>query len=225
MKNRREQDAAIAYLTYLLSKGASRASLEQREKVLAHLDLYINPIPNNGIAYREAVEHCLAKVEKPEWPFYLTVIREYFMFWTGNTKLIATAEKFEVLDPDPSHWQTLQVDLKTIWARLDKEKFDLAETKMLAAYQQALQKNGLQKPVANTRVKLAKLLMLKLKGSASRAPKLYRKAIDATVPVFELKETRNLFLLVVREFYYFWISDAKASDYIFKEARQPEQVE
>lgn len=225
MKNGREQDAAIAYLKYLLSKGATLPSLAQREKVLAHLDLYIGSISNNGIAYREAVEKCLSKVEKADWPFYLCVIREYFVFWNGNPDLVVAAERSQAIDVEPVQWRTLEVDLKTVWAKLDKEQFGPDETRMLEAYHLALQQHDLKAPVIATRVKLAKLLLLKLKGTASKAPKIYRKAVNATVPVFELKDTRNLFLLVVREFYYFWICDARATDYIFKETPQAESIE
>jgi len=219
MKNVREQDAAIAYLTYLLHKGASRASLAQREKVLAHLDLYIASIPNNGVAYRDAVEKCLTKVEKQEWPFYLSVIREYFMFWTGNTKMIASAEKQDVIETELQQWQTLEVDLKSIWSRLDKERFDEEDRRVLEAYRQGLQRSALARSIVDTRLKLARLLLLKLRGASSRTAKIYRKAVDATIPVFELKDTRNLFLLVVREFYYFWINQPNAADYIFRETQ------
>lgn len=225
MKNPREQDAAIAYMTYLLAKGASSSSLEQRQKVLAHLDLYVAAIPTNGIAYREAVEKCLAHVEKQEWPFYLSVIREYFMFWMGNAKLIASAEKHQAIEVEPLQWRTLEVDLKTVWSRLDKQRFDGTEAQILDTYLQALVQNGLGKSIVDTRLKLAKLLLLKLQGASSRTSRIYRKAVDATVPIFELKDTRNLFLLVVREFYYFWIRQDNAADYIFRETRQAAPVE
>lgn len=225
MKNGREQDAAIAYLKYLLTKGATPSALAQRETVLSHLDLYIGGISNNGVAYREAVEKCLAKVEKADWPFYLCVIREYFVFWNGNPELVAAAERSQAIDAEPVQWRTLEVDLKTIWSKLDKEKFSPDETRVLEAYQLALKQHDLKASVIATRVKLAKLLLLKLKNTTSKAPKIYRKAVNATVPIFELKDTRNLFLLVVREFYYFWVCDARATDYIFKETRQAESIE
>ena len=225
MQNGRERDAAIAYLKYLLAKGATSSALAQREKVLSHLDLYIDGIPNNGVAYREAVERCLAKVEKADWPFYLGVIREYFVFWNGNPDLVVAAERSQAIDAEPVQWRTLEVDLKTVWSTLDKHQFNPDETRVLEAYQSALKQHNLKAPVVATRVKLAKLLLLKLKDTTSNAPKIYRKAVNATVPIFELKDTRNLFLLVVREFYYFWVGDAKAIDYIFKETRLAESVE
>jgi hypothetical protein len=136
--------------------------------------------------------------------FYLSVIREYFMFWMGNAKLIASAERLEAIEVEPLQWRTLEFDLKTVWSRLDREKFDGEEALILEAYRRSLQKNALGKSIVETRLKLAKLL-LKLRGASSRTSRIYRKAVDATVPIFELKDTRNLFLLVVREFYYFWI--------------------
>src|SRR5690606_5118969 len=178
MKHGREQDAAIAYLKYLLSRGATLAALSQRETVLAHLDLYIGGIANNGIAYREAVEQCLARVEKADWPFYLCVIREYFVFWNGSPELIVAAERSRAIDAEPIQWRTLDVDLKTVWAKLDKEKFGADESRVLEAYQLALKQHDLKASVVVTRVKLAKLLLLKLKNTTSKAPKIYRKAVN-----------------------------------------------
>ncbi len=106
------------------------------------------------------------------------------------------------------------MDLKTVWANLKNEKFSHADTLALEAYAAALTQKGADKALIETRTKLVKLLLLRLKGVTNKNAKIYRKAAYATAPVFEIKEARYLFLVVVREFYYFWIGDPNAANYV-----------
>jgi hypothetical protein len=62
-----------------------------------------------------------------------------------------------------------------------------------------------------------KLLLVRLKDAPDKSHRIYRIAVDATIPLFTMKETRKLFLTVVREFYYFWIGDPEAASYILSE--------
>lgn len=217
MIDKREQDALTAYFRFLQSKGANSDSLEQREKVLSQLDIHIAGIANDGASYREAVDNCLAYIDRSERTFYLHVMREYFAFWTGNYKLLAAVDSNKDA-PDPSRWQALPGSLQDIWVSLDEAQFTDADSKALEAYRQSLHKNEVKESAIDTRIKLAKLLLLKLKEASPKGANSYRKAADATAPAFELKQTRTLFFLVVREFYYFWMGDENAVDYISRES-------
>jgi hypothetical protein len=217
MIDKREQDALTAYFRFLQSKGANSDSLEQREKILTQLDIHIAGIANDGASYREAVDNCLAYIDRSERTFYLHVMREYFAFWTGNYKLLAAADGNKDV-PDPSQWQALPGSLQGIWVTLDEAQFTEADSKALEAYRQSLHDNEVKGSAIDTRIKLAKLLLLRLKEVSPKGANGYRKAADTTAPVFELKQTRTLFFLVVREFYYFWMGDENAVDNISRES-------
>jgi hypothetical protein len=218
MINKREQDALTAYFRFLQGKGATGDSLEKREKALSQLDIHIAGITNDGASYREAVDNCLAYIDKSERGAYLHIMREYFSFWSGNHKLLATASSEADTHPDAHQWQALPGSLQDIWATLDDTQFPQADAAALEAYRQSLQANELKPAAMDTRIKLAKLLLIRLKDAASRSANPYRKAADTIAPLFELKQTRTLFFLVVREFYYFWMGDENAAEYISRES-------
>ena len=218
MNENREQEALSAYLKLLQVKGASSESLKKREKFLAKLAPDIAGKPSDGFHYRDAVENLLDTMEKAEWPFSLAVAREYFPFWTKDIKAIAQLNAEEAFELEPIHWQPLEANLKTLWQMLDKEQFSVSETWPIKAYTLALRQEGAQQAFVDTRVKLVKLLVVRLRDAPEKNHKIYRIAVDSTVPLFGLKETRRLFLAVVREFYYFWIGDPDAANYILTEA-------
>jgi len=217
MSENREQEALGAYLKLLQNKGASNGNLKQREQFLLKLAPAIAGKPNDGYLYREAVENLLEATNKADWPFCLNVAREYFPFWTKDIKAIAALNANAAFDVEPLKWQPLDCNLKTLWDMLDKEQFSVAETWPLKAYTLALRQEGSTQTLVDTRVKLVKLLLVRLKDAPHKDHKIYRVAVDSTVSLFAMKETRRLFLVVVREFYYFWVGDPDAANYILTE--------
>ncbi len=218
MTKKREQEALSAYLNFLRNKGAGEAGLKQREKVLKQLEPSIANFANDSYSFRLGVDNYLGQIDKSEWPFSLQVIREYFPFWSGNMKLIPALNSGEAFSVDQVQWQKLEGDLKAVWENLRNEKFSLVDTLALDAYKAALSNKGADKALMETRINLVKLLLLRLKGVTNKTPIIYRKAADSTLTVFDIKETRYLFLIVVREFYYFWIEDPKAADNVLDKA-------
>jgi hypothetical protein len=216
MSENREQEALSAYFKLLENKGADAASLKRREAFLAKLIAEIAGKESNGSVYRAAVEKLLDETEKNDWPYCLAVARQYYPFWTQDIKAIAAlnAEGFNV---DSVGWQPQECNLKTLWEMLDQEKFSVAETWPIKAYTLALRQEGAEQSLVDTRVKLVKLLLVRLKDAPDKNHQIYRIAVDSTVPLFTMKETRKLFLTVVREFYYFWIGDPDAASYILSE--------
>ncbi len=77
MNDIREREAISAYLKLLKNKGVDMEGLMQRERWLLELAPSIAGLPADGLAYREAVEQQLARVEREQWPFFLSVVREY----------------------------------------------------------------------------------------------------------------------------------------------------
>lgn len=217
MTENREQEALHAYLNLLKNKGANPQSLKEREQFLLQLLPALAEIPNEGAPFRDAVEDLLDGIAKSDWPFYLAVAREYYPFWTKDIKAIAALNAEAAFDPEPLKWHPLPCDLKTMWNTLDKEQFTVVENWPIKAYTLALRQEGATQALVDTRVKLVKLLLVRLKDAPDKNPRIYRIAVDATVPLFDLRQTRRLFLVVVREFFYFWIGDPDAANYILKE--------
>jgi hypothetical protein len=218
----REQDAFNAYLRLLESKGATPENLAQRRGLLLQLVLLLAGQPMDGNAYRDQVENVLQQLDRTSWPAFLTVAREYYYFWASDIKSIAAMHAGGGYDvahlPDYVPLEGLQ----SLWNSIDQEKFELAETWPLKAYASALRDEGADKPVVETRSKLVKLLLLRLRTGQAKEANLYRIAVDTTTPLFALKETRWLFLIVVREFYYFWIGDPEAASHIVLDAPETE---
>ena len=214
MAENREQEALGAYLKLLRNKGASEASLEQRKEFLLELIPRIADLPNDGFLYRDAVEDYLESVDKAKWAFCLMIARKYFPFWIKDIKAIAALNADAAFDVDSAQWQPLDHNLKVLWEMLDKEKFDVSETWPIKSYTLALRQDGAAQTLVDTRVKLVKLLLIRLRDAPEKNHKVYRIAVDSSASLFAVKETRYLFFLVVRDFYYFWIGDPKAAEYM-----------
>lgn len=214
MIENREQEALDAYLKLLQNKGVSKDSLEQRKEFLQKLVPSIVDLPNDGSLYRDAVEDFLEGIDKARWAFCLTVAREYFPFWIKDIKAIATLNADAAFDVDSVQWQPLDYNLKVLWEMLDKEQFSVSETWPIKSYTLALRQGGAEQSLVNTRVKLVKLLLMRLRDAPEKNQKAYRIAVDSSASLFAVKETRYLFFAVVREFYYFWIGDPDAATHL-----------
>lgn len=214
MIKQREQEAIAVYNKILRNKGASPDALKRRELILEKLVLLLADLPCGSDVYREVVEGLLVAMDIAEWPFFLMVIREYFSFWTEDIKAVSVFNKDAEYDFEPVMFPPLHSDLKTMWAQLDNEKFSTVEQWPLKTYSTALRQEGADKTMVEIRIKLAKLLMYRLRSAAVLNNQYYRLAVDSTLHIFKAREMRSLFLSVVREFYYFWIGDPEAIIYI-----------
>jgi hypothetical protein len=149
-----------------------------------------------------------------EWPERLAIGREYYPFWMNNFKIAASVNQNVTEDTLLLLWKPVGTALSTLWRSVDKEKFNSTDSLALKAYIEALSNENANKKLIKTRVKLVKVLLVRLKGAPARDGKVYRSTVDATLPLFEVKESRSLFLVVVREFYHFWIGNPDAEQYI-----------
>ncbi|MCX7628589.1 MAG: hypothetical protein N2Z69_09320 [Methylophilaceae bacterium] len=210
----RETNALEAYLRLLRSKGADEANLSRRRESLSMLLPMLAGRPSSGMHYREAVDVVLEKLDRAEWPFFLMVSREYFYFWMGDLKAIAALHSEGEFEVEPPPLPQVEDKLKEVWKRLDTEKFSVVETWPLKAYVAALREEGADKSVLETRAKLVKLLLIHLRGVETKSGKAYRAVVESLLPLFAMKETRYLFLAVVREFFYFWMGDPDAATHI-----------
>lgn len=221
-KNNREHDACAAYLRFLTGKGATPEDLAHRSEILQMLIPLLEEQPMDGALYREQVEAALDHLERNLWSAFLTVAREFYYFWASDIKTIAAMSSGGAYQVKPLPPPAPPASLQLLWQSIDQEKFGLAETWPLKAYASALRDEGAEKSVVETRSKLVKLLLLQLRLAGEKEPQKYRIAVDATLPLFAKKETRLLFLIVVRDFYYFWLGDPDAASHVTLDIRQAE---
>jgi hypothetical protein len=111
------------------------------------------------------------------------------------------------------------VPLDTLWQTIDQEKFSTAESWAIKSYSKALRDENASQELIATRLKMAKILVVRLRDAPIHQTNAYRIAVDATTPLFNLKSTRQLFLVVVREFFYFWSGNPEAKNHILKPNR------
>ena len=214
MQHLREHKALKAYFAFLSNKGASAEDLQQRAEVLEKLDPLLNGIACQGSTYRQAVDAMLGLIDKAAGAKALVIIREYYPFWLGDVKAIATLNQEQAFDIHLTQWQSFSGDLSALWAQLQHAKFSTTDVWAMKAYELTLKQKAFDKAIIETRIKLAKLLLLQLQDKPAPNARDFRQATDAMLMAFETPALRHLFLLVVREFYYFWAGEPEAADYV-----------
>lgn len=210
----REIQALTAYLNLMRAKGAEDARLEQRKQLLLPLLSQLAAQPLNSSAYRQRVDLLLGSCQKSDWPIFLTSAREYYPFWLNDFKAIAALNASGGFDVMPAMAPIAAESLETLWNNLDREQFSVTEKWPLKAYAAALREEGVVPAVIDTRIRMVKLLLLRLREVDIKDSPHYRVAVDATLPLFSMKESRDFFMLVVREFYYFWEGNPAAANYL-----------
>jgi hypothetical protein len=216
MNKTREDNAINAYFKLLRNKGGDDASIRQRELFLGQLAPLLVGKENSGFSYREVIELLMEQQEASDWPPYLVIAREFFPFWMSDIKAISHLSSEVGFDLHPVAWMPAEISIPDLWKVIDQEKFSTAESWALKSYSKALKDEGATQETIDTRMKLTKILVVRLREAPVTQRNAFRIAVDATTPLFELRNTRKLFLVVVREFYYFWSGNPDAKDYILK---------
>lgn len=211
---RRQQTSLEAYLKLMESKGAEPDNLARRREMLEKLLPFLAKKPVRGEYYRNAIDESMALIDKNDWPFFLTIVRDFYHFWVNDFKAIATLHKGGAYNIAPELPKTPDGSLKDLWVQLNSEKFSLSEKWPINAYKAALHNEGLEKEVVEIRVKLAQLLLLQLRKVEGKNGDVYRLAVESMLPVFLKKATSVLFIEVVREFFHFWLGDPNAAERI-----------
>lgn len=210
----REQQALEVYIKLLTSKGFGPDTFVPRVNFLNRLIPLLSYKELNGREYRIAIEELMDSVEEADWPESLTIAREYYPFWLNDLKAVAQLSKNTPKDTLPIDWQPIQVTLSALWHTVDAEKFDTTDSWALKGYTKALRFENADQTLIDTRLKLAKILLVRLRDAPNKDNKFYRTTVDATLPLFEVKKNRRLFLVVVREFFHFWAGNPEAEKYV-----------
>ncbi len=208
----REQQALEVYFKLLTVKGFGQETFVQRTSFLNKL---LPLLAHKEIGeYRLAIEAVMDSVPESDWPEGLVIAREYYPFWINDLKAVAQFSKNVTTNQLPIDWKPVEVSLSSLWHNIDQEKFSTTDTWALKAYTKALRDENAAQTLIETRLKLAKVLLVRLKDAPDKSNKTYRTTVDATLPLFEVKKNRRLFLVVVREFFHFWSGNPEAAKYI-----------
>lgn len=210
----REKEAMNAYLKLLQSKGASSSQLHRRALFLEKLSQHLGTLNLDGAEYRAVVEAMMETVPDDGWHECLTAAREFYPFWLKDIKAIAALNKNPGFEVPAVDWKPDLVSLKILTDSLETEKFDTSETWPLNAYAQALRHEGAEKALVDTRIKLAKIILIRLRSAPDKNGFIFRTAVDQTLPLFTIKQNRRLFLVVVREFFHFWSGNPDAASMV-----------
>ncbi len=217
MNKTREKEAINAYLKLLQSKGASTSLLHKRSLFLDKLSARLGDLVQDGNEYRLLVEEMLESMPPDDWHDCLTAAREFYPFWVKDIKTIATLNLNSGFEVRPIDWKPDLVSLKNLTDSLETEKFDTSENWPLKAYAQALRHEGADQALVETRVKLAKIILMRLRGAPDKNNTAYRTTVDLTLPLFTIKQNRRLFLVVVREFFHFWTGNPQAASMVLQD--------
>lgn len=211
----REKEAAEAYLKFLQAKGAPSKMLYMRSKFLDSFMLALSGRIQTRKEFAYALEEILKATDKEEKNNALSTAREYFPFWMNDIKAIAMFEEYYSLKLEEIEWQPKYKTLKQVTDNIEKESFSARETQSLSAYITAIKNLGASEQVIETRSKLAKIILVRLRDAPIENHVVYRISVDLTLPLFKVKEIKQLYLDVVREFYYFWLNDPDAESKVF----------
>lgn len=215
MIQQREQQALEVYFRLLAAKGFDPITFVQRTSFLNKLLPFLADIELGPAEYRLAIETVMDSVLAEEWPESLMISREYFPFWMNDLKAVAQFKTATSKDPLPMDWKPVHVSLSSLWHTVDQEKFSTTDSWAIKGYTKALRNENADQTLIDTRIKLAKILLTRLKDAPDKSNKVYRTTVDATLPLFEVKKNRRLFLVVVREFFHFWSGNPDAEKFIF----------
>ena len=210
----REQQALEVYIKLLTGKGFGPDTFVPRINFLNRFMPLLANKDLNGSGYRIAIEDLMDSVAEDDWPESLVIAREYYPFWLNDLKAVAQLNKNTIADTLPIDWQPKHVALSALWHTVDAEKFDTTDSWALKGYTKALRFENAEQTLIDTRLKLAKIMLVRLRDAPDKSNKVFRTTVDATLPLFEVKKNRRLFLVVVREFFHFWAGNPEAEKYI-----------
>ena len=204
MKITREQIAINAYLKFLQSKGAPSGKLYKHSLFLDKLSPNLAKKALVRTGFSAALNTTIEAISTEDRIENLSIAREFYPFWMQDIKAIAAFNASYGFDVATIQWKPLPSSLNALTKSIDNTQFDETETKSLHTYMLAMLENGAEKSIIDTRAKLAKVILMRMRDAPTKNNKAYRMAVDMILPLFTVSEIRQLFLTVVREFYYHW---------------------
>lgn len=206
----KDVEALNAYLHFLRSKGVPHASLAQRQTFLNILIAGLAAKPYDRTAYAGALNGIMKKTRDHAWHFHMQIAREFYPFWMQDIKAIAVLGEQYILEKQMVDWTPMPTSLKDLSEMLQQIVFSEVESVQLEQYLNGMRQLALPKDEMVVNLKLAKIMLIRLRDAPQKSGALYRVAVDMTLPLFRLKNSRQQFLEVVREFFPYWIAPQSA---------------
>lgn len=194
-----------AYIAYLTRKQIDPKLIAQRKQFVSEVARHLQKKPHTREAYADTLHKLMHRPSHTAWLNDVTVAREFYPFWMQDIKAIASLSDQYGYDYSAIAWQPLPTSLAALSHTLSQAQFSDQESSLLERYMQWLKQKAIAPDQKAVRIKLAKILLLRLRDAPLVNNLVYRMAVDVTLPVFKQKQSRQLFLEVVREFFEFWI--------------------
>lgn len=205
MNQEAQEQAVSAYKKFLISKQVDETAIDIRIKYINKLIVLID-----GNSSRESygkAQQALLKIEEDiDRQQQLNVSREFYPFLMQDMKSIARTSETYGMDLNSIQFKSLPPSLS--WSEIDtlnQESLSPQENILIRDYSIDLEKQHLQQAEVQAKVKLAKLMLLRLRDIPIKNNIAYRMAVDVTLPLFNLEEIKQRFLEAIREFFYIWI--------------------
>lgn len=206
-----EKKALDAYLTLLKEKDVPLTIVQVRTQFLKKLSAELSDKVKGREVYADALNDLVNTFAYDEWQHCTQAAREFYPFWMRDQKAINDLKENYYFNLQVMDWQPLPTTLDQLAKCAEVEVFSEEESLLLEQYLKHLQTMDLEKNTVLARVKLAKILLIRLRHIPAVNNVIYRKTVDVTLPLFKLSITRQIFLGVVREFFHIWIASADAN--------------
>ena len=202
MDTSKEQQAVDAYLKFLKGKNVNSEAIAIRAKFLEKLVILLQG-ESSREGYGKALETALKIEGNIDRNQQLNIAREFFPFWVDDVKMVARMSETYGYDLSVSKLKplpSLSLD------ELNSYKLDASETDLLDRYAQTMQQQNVPDDEVQAKLRLAKLVLLRLRDIPIKNNVSYRMAVEGTLPLFNVDDVRQRFLLAIREFFYIWIA-------------------
>lgn len=202
MDTSKEQQAVDAYLKFLKGKNVNSEAIAIRAKFLEKLVILLQG-ESSREGYGKALETTLKIEGNIDRNQQLNIAREFFPFWVDDVKMVARMSETYGYDLSVSKLKplpSLSLD------ELNSYKLDASETDLLDRYAQTMQQQNVPDDEVQAKLRLAKLVLLRLRDIPIKNNVSYRMAVEGTLPLFNVDDVRQRFLLAIREFFYIWIA-------------------
>lgn len=202
MDTSKEQQAVDAYLKFLKGKNVNSEAIAIRAKFLEKLVILLQG-ESSREGYGKALETTLKIEGNIDRNQQLNIAREFFPFWVDDVKMVARMSETYGYDLSVSKLKplpSLSLD------ELNSYKLDASETDLLDRYAQTMKQQNVPDDEVQAKLRLAKLVLLRLRDIPIKNNVSYRMAVEGTLPLFNVDDVRQRFLLAIREFFYIWIA-------------------
>ena len=160
--------------------------------------------------YRAQVNAFISDQNPVERLECLEMLREFYPFWYQTYHEIDDDQSIQSLKLPLSNHKEDQNPLIESWNQLQVQQLDEEEQGLLDNYLAGLEQIKHLSEAIEVRVKIAKFLMLQLRGFNGKTGANFREAVDIVYSVVQSEDLKIYMFEVCREFYPFWMLEHEA---------------